>query len=193
MVSSCGPNAGHHWDMSTFSMLLYATRPIKKDEEITIQYTNLLDSREIRRKLLHNLYQFDCECEYCNLPDHYSSDVARLELARWSANKYCRPHAWCRNLELEDDYLVEALRRIIGLHEQEQVIDGEYVTRVGDLAIAYGMLADEVNVIFWGRKMQDMLRITKGAANLCALWERWLIEPRKSLSVWNLREFHKGK
>lgn len=192
--SSCGPNAGHHWDVSTFSMLLYATRPIKKDEEITIQYTNLLDSRDMRREILLDQYKFHCECEYCNLPDHHSiaaSDAARLELARWSANKYCRPQAWCRNLELDDHYLVEALSRIIALHEQEQVIDSEYVSRVGDLAIAYGMLADEANFMLWGRRMHDILQITKAAPNVCALWERWLVEPLKSLSVWNLRNYQK--
>ena len=194
MPSSCGPNAGHHWDMSTFSMLLYATRPIKKDEEITIQYTNLLHSRETRRKILLDLYKFHCECEYCNLPDHYSitaSDAARLELARWTANKYCRPQAWCRNLELDDRYLVEALSRIIALHEQEQVIDSEYVSRIGDLAIAYGMLGNEVKFMFWGRKMQDILQITKAAPNICALWDRWLMEPQKT-PIWNLRNYQKA-
>lgn len=166
-----------------------------KDEEITIQYTNLLDSREVRREILGDLYKFHCECEYCSLPGHHSiatSDAARLELARWPANKYCRPQAWCRNLESDDHYLVEALSRIVALHEQEQVIDAEYVSRVGDLAIAYGMLADEVSFMWWGRKMQDILQITKAAPNLCALWERWLIEPRKSLSVWNLRDIQKA-
>lgn len=171
-------------------MSLYATRPIQLDEEISIQYTNLVESREKRRKRLLEMYLFHCECDYCNLPSAEAiaaSDAARLEIAKWPTTQFRSPQAWCANLALDDNYLVERLKRIIQLHEQEHIVDMEFASRVGDLSMVYGMLSDETNFVLWGQKTLGVFRMMKAVPDLESLWERLLIEPQRQFPPWGLR------
>lgn len=51
-----------------------AISDIKKGEEVTINYIDLLLNREYRKKLLKQAYLFDCKCKRCIEPIEKSTD-----------------------------------------------------------------------------------------------------------------------
>jgi hypothetical protein len=170
-------------------MSLFATRPIMRDEEITVEYTKLANSRQTRRGRLFEMYHFHCECETCNLPSDKvaASDAARLELERGSETGYCDPLEWCKNLSLPDAYLVDKHKRCIALYEQEGIIDYDYVLHVAELATVYGMLADQKNFELWALKAQkglEMMGMPSGIA---------VADPKKNFRAWGWRLAEKAR
>ena len=57
---------------------IYAQRPIKKGEEITISYTSLLSSNRERRALLRTNWCFDCTCDRCSDPTERGTNLGTL-------------------------------------------------------------------------------------------------------------------
>ncbi|KAJ3571735.1 hypothetical protein NP233_g3557 [Leucocoprinus birnbaumii] len=89
---SCGPNAAHKWDISNLSSKLYALRKIQPGEEITIFYTDVTQSRDIRRAELEKNHRFLCTCLHCSPSSSvapeveasiYQSDENRHQLRHW--------------------------------------------------------------------------------------------------------------
>jgi len=70
---SCNPNSIYKIVGNKISII--STRKINKDEEITISYIfgSQIMPFEYRRKLLHNSYMFNCQCDICNIHrlDHF--------------------------------------------------------------------------------------------------------------------------
>ena len=67
---SCRPNAQYFWNDDTNTRDLRAWRKIKEGEEITVSYIHsMLESREGRRSALRDRYNFDCQCEGCDLTE----------------------------------------------------------------------------------------------------------------------------
>merc|ERR1711971_533323 len=64
---SCRPNATYFWNTDTNTRDLRTLRKIKEGEEITVSYINTTESREERQSLLKDRYNFDCNCEGCDL------------------------------------------------------------------------------------------------------------------------------
>lgn len=176
-------------------MSLTATRTIEKGEEITIGYINLAESREVRRRRLHEMYYFDCECKYCSLPTLEAiaaSDAARAEIAQfWKNPRLLKPHEWVVDLTLPDNYLVDILKHCINMDEQEGIIERGYKERLGLLGVVYGMLADETNCKLWGRKGLKILKVLKlredadGGAEKDL--EMFLENPPRYLACWGWR------
>ena len=84
---SCQPNCNHYWSGTVFKVR--AMKPVKAGEELTISYMSPLQradfhSRESRRKILHEEFGFDCNCDLChsNQDDHDQdqNDQDRIEL-----------------------------------------------------------------------------------------------------------------
>lgn len=190
---SCIPNASHEWSQETYSMTLFASRPIMEGEEITIEYTKLTESRQTRRSRLFDMYHFHCDCECCNIsPEEVVvSDAARMELAKWSQRAFRSPVEWCKNLALQDGYLVDGHKRCMALHEQERLIDKEYAMHAVELAIVYGMLADAKNFKLWGEKGLEALK-TMRAPEAVAL-QQWLAGPQRNFKLWGMRNNLKEK
>lgn len=191
---SCSPNANSIWDLPSFSMALFATRPILHGEEITIEYTKLTESRQTRRGRLSDMYNFYCGCDSCNISDSDAamSDANRLELEKRSQTKLCSPLQWCKNLSLPDSYLVDGHTRCISLHEKEGIINMEYAMHITELAIVYGMLADAKNFKLWGLKAQSMLEIMTTSSGSAGPWKQWLANPKVNFQMWNLRMMEKA-
>ncbi|XP_033228755.1 SET domain-containing protein SmydA-8-like isoform X2 [Belonocnema kinseyi] len=61
---SCIPNTRHHFD-SNQRAIVSAALPIKKGEEITMTYTDLLWDTTLRRHFLKVTKYFSCKCERC--------------------------------------------------------------------------------------------------------------------------------
>lgn len=67
MNSSCRPNVNNKWNSALGRIEYWALRDIKKDEELTITYSSLLEGRDWRRKTLKNTFGFHCTCDACDL------------------------------------------------------------------------------------------------------------------------------
>ncbi|KAL6708100.1 SET domain-containing protein 5 [Coniothyrium glycines] len=61
---SCRPNLSYYWNASRNRKIVYATRPIKKGEEVFVSYISLLLAQEDRQRYLDR-YGFKCHCEAC--------------------------------------------------------------------------------------------------------------------------------
>ncbi|XP_050677189.1 SET domain-containing protein SmydA-8 [Leptidea sinapis] len=65
MNHNCRPNTRHLFVGDDNAMILIATVPIKKGEELTVTYTQSLWSTLDRRKHLKSIKYFDCCCNRC--------------------------------------------------------------------------------------------------------------------------------
>lgn len=63
----CRPNAGYRFDWNDgFVQVITAVRDILPGEEITISYTNPVQSRQARQNFLKTVWGFACSCELCS-------------------------------------------------------------------------------------------------------------------------------
>jgi hypothetical protein len=67
-------------------MSVFAARKIKKGDEITVAYIDILKSKSERARKLDLLYGFQCSCEKCKLNDGLvrQGDALRQQLHRWA-------------------------------------------------------------------------------------------------------------
>ncbi|TFK44179.1 hypothetical protein BDQ12DRAFT_730270 [Crucibulum laeve] len=100
---SCSPNVQIIFDVPSFSCQLRAVRPIKKDTEFTIQYTDIFQSYEERKKALVP-YQIECTCMSCSNPKE--SNQFREELRQAVDVKALRG-SWLADTSLPGDLIVE--------------------------------------------------------------------------------------
>ncbi|KUI66561.1 SET domain-containing protein 5 [Cytospora mali] len=80
---SCLPNAHNSWDSNREHETIYAIRPIRAGEEITIAYDHG-GPASARRAFLKEAFGFDCDCSICTLPpaELQASDDRRLLIQR---------------------------------------------------------------------------------------------------------------
>lgn len=83
---SCHPNSHHSWNEDAGHETIYAIRPIKAGDEITICYNASGPSAERRAKLKSSFY-FDCDCRGCTLPplELRESDARRRRICELDA------------------------------------------------------------------------------------------------------------
>jgi len=67
MSHDCASNT-HHTLLDDMTMLVVASRPIKKGEQLTATYTHILSATTERRKHLHYSKFFHCLCDRCKDP-----------------------------------------------------------------------------------------------------------------------------
>ncbi|KAF7351082.1 Aldehyde dehydrogenase [Mycena sanguinolenta] len=81
---SCSPNTAPRFHKPSFSYRLYAVRDIAEGEELTYQYTDVMQSAAKRQAELKP-YDFVCACPACKDPS--TSDPRRVSVAKfWAAN-----------------------------------------------------------------------------------------------------------
>ncbi|KAF8057429.1 hypothetical protein FPV67DRAFT_1430060 [Lyophyllum atratum] len=189
---SCGPNARWEWDTATFSLYLSAVRPIKKGEEITIQYTSCTRPRHERHTTLRTLYGFKCNCTYCSLPSEdavHHSDTTRAELEQfWRALPSFEE--WCLDTSMPDDALIKLHLDALRLIKQEglQVLDAE--KHVDAIAMCYGALADAEMFKAWTKRVRDAKVHAEPAQAL--VFARWLSNP-SSFPTWGWKRTFCGE
>jgi len=152
---SCGPNATWNWDAElTFSLSLVATHPIHAGEEITVSYCDTLESREKRHAKLRKMYNIDCKCKYCDLPNAEAlaeSDRRRKGIEEfWSV---INPHLMTMSPE---DLIKAHLHALVNISKE-----GLWYCRSSHfegLAVAYQKLGDQQNLRRWGEKARDAYR-----------------------------------
>ncbi|KAF2122708.1 hypothetical protein BDV96DRAFT_639275 [Lophiotrema nucula] len=78
---SCIPNSHNNWNSDAKHETIYATRPIKAGEEITISYDRGGPANE-RRATLKSSFGFECDCRICSLApsELQASDARRVQI-----------------------------------------------------------------------------------------------------------------
>jgi SET domain len=150
---SCSPNARWEWNTSSFSLHLSAVRPIRRGEEITIQYICPAQPWEERQASLRSQYNFTCDCWACSRHS-LESDRARAKLAKfWSAIPTFEK--WCLDASMPDDMLINAHMHALEMIEKEglQVLD--CCQHVDGIAMCYGALEEVALFRLWMEKVRD--------------------------------------
>lgn len=86
---ACDPNAQFVIDPTHLTHRVYAVRPIARDEEITIAYTNPLDTYARRQNHLKRAFGFTCSCARCRRGQAGDAALAEIQalqtsLADWT-------------------------------------------------------------------------------------------------------------
>ncbi|KAF4577219.1 hypothetical protein EYR36_005206 [Pleurotus pulmonarius] len=112
---SCCPNADRRFNRATLSMQLFAARNIKKGEQITTSYCDLLAPYATRQLSLAP-YGIRCDCPACL--DHVESDKNRLRISRLQS-AVPAIIKWAANPALPDDLLLRPSLTMLELLESE--------------------------------------------------------------------------
>ncbi|OSS53014.1 hypothetical protein B5807_02811 [Epicoccum nigrum] len=80
---SCRPNTSYYWSKALNKRVVYASRAIRRGEELSVSYIGLLSGREERQKRLDR-YGFTCTCEACSAAGaaRQASDARRVRIHR---------------------------------------------------------------------------------------------------------------
>ncbi|KII86628.1 hypothetical protein PLICRDRAFT_43264 [Plicaturopsis crispa FD-325 SS-3] len=184
---SCAFNASYKWDVHTFTLKLYAVKPIRAGEEITITYIGTLaSSRADRRKVLKERYFFECECSGCALPtpkDVKASDSRRTALQDWESK---RPplDIRVRDLSKREQLLID-YKLAIAMYEKEGLQgDGQYPALMLNLAFIYARTADIDNFRLWMGNAKEQLRMQHEEEHLQRATAA--LQDPKSFALWGV-------
>lgn len=115
---ACRPNTNNSWDRDTGFMTITCTWDIEKGEEITSTYIEGFATRQLRRKHLMKLLQFQCECLFCTLPVKYRniSDGRIVEIDN-ILHGFKRGRKWKAMVRLSE------VQTLLELYKDERVFD----------------------------------------------------------------------
>ncbi|XP_071534111.1 uncharacterized protein [Panulirus ornatus] len=82
MMSHFCVNNTHHTLMDDMTMVVIASRPIKKGEQVTATYTHILSATTERRKHLRYGKFFDCMCARCSDPTELNTYFGALRCSQ---------------------------------------------------------------------------------------------------------------
>ncbi|XP_068208669.1 SET domain-containing protein SmydA-8-like isoform X2 [Palaemon carinicauda] len=82
MMSHFCCNNTHHTLMDDMSMVVLASKPIKKGEQLTATYTHILSATTERRKHLKFGKFFDCVCDRCKDPTEMGTYFGALQCSQ---------------------------------------------------------------------------------------------------------------
>ncbi|XP_053962707.1 SET domain-containing protein SmydA-8 [Anastrepha ludens] len=78
LAHDCCPNTAHTDDPQTYAIILRTSRPIRKDEGITLSYAYTLQGTLKRREFMHAGKLFWCCCQRCTDPKELGTDCSAL-------------------------------------------------------------------------------------------------------------------
>ncbi|XP_014295676.1 SET domain-containing protein SmydA-8 [Microplitis demolitor] len=87
---SCLPNTRHYFNDKGF-MFVRAAVPIKKDEELTETYVDLIWGTSLRRNYLVLSKHFECCCKRCSDPTEFGTNISALRCANLKCFSYILP------------------------------------------------------------------------------------------------------
>ncbi|KAF7376386.1 SET domain-containing protein [Mycena sanguinolenta] len=178
---SCSPNVVHHFDPQSFTLTVHTTRAIAKGEEIVYSYIDLASTptRDARRSLLRERYNFECVCDRCVLPDEavHESDMRRERIRETTRDVTSPFQAWYRN-DGQDD-----LQKVIEFHlaaVEDMQIEGlahhPYFLHVSLLATCFAALEDIRGFRSWMGKARDVA-LGNLASDLALDMLRYIVYP----------------
>lgn len=133
---SCGPNAEVHWNPENNTGSLRAVRQIANQDEIRVTYLGIGESigtRTQRSRTLRKIFDFDCNCTLCNIPDPRADNTLRLEARRRFDRLETRVNP--NEHDRQTNNRLEAANSLVGFLRQLNIFDGR-------LAWAYNQVPD---------------------------------------------------
>jgi len=145
---SCRPNAVHSWNPLLNVETVYAVRPVKSGEEITLSYTAGGPSKT-RQQELKAGFGFDCKCEICSLPEaelkasdgrlvraqNLDSTIGNAESVRYSPAK-----------------VLKNCKTLLGIYEEEGIKDDRLSRLYYDVFQIVNMHGDLARASVWARR-----------------------------------------
>ncbi|KAJ7605576.1 hypothetical protein FB45DRAFT_848849 [Roridomyces roridus] len=145
---SCSPNTQSHFDKASLSHSLFAVRDIAVGEELTNNYTPLLDSA-LQREWSLKSYGIVCRCEACL--DPRTSDPRRRRLNNLAPN----PAQWILDPRLPDDLIVkQCLEQILLIEKEKLHASRTLYMALSILLIAHVCLGDAKQASFCAARLQ---------------------------------------
>ncbi|KAF9512148.1 hypothetical protein BS47DRAFT_1094208 [Hydnum rufescens UP504] len=185
----CSSNATYRFDTDSFALELRAVRAITYNEQVCVQYIDVLRPRRERKRILRELYWFGCLCPSCALPDESraaaESDHRRHLIKAWSEN-HTTLETWLYDRSLPEDLVekdsVELLEilRLEGLECMERFA-------LDTLCAALAASAKETAFRTWALWAREAARIGGEWHPMVLYYDRTLDDPQSS-PLWNARE-----
>lgn len=184
---SCGQNAAWRWDNQSLSATVFALRDIEEGEEININYTHPLQSREKRWKKLQGDYRFDCDCPWCS---HATEGAqARSDRDREYLKVYLATHPtyakWSTDLCLPDNHVIQSHLAALPLIRKEG-LDFLLIVFMEDIVRCYIDLGNESEFRKWAEESVILCRV--GNPKLAQELEHILKNPPENASNWGRRK-----
>lgn len=116
---SCRPNAQQAWNSVSKKETVYAVRPIKIGEEITLSYHNGGSSSQ-RRTDLKELFRFECACDACSLSaEELAASDARLE----KAEELDRLIGNSKRVHMTPELALADCKTLLNIYQEEGIAD----------------------------------------------------------------------
>ncbi|ETI28599.1 hypothetical protein G647_01050 [Cladophialophora carrionii CBS 160.54] len=162
----CAPNAIFVINSTALAHTVRATRPIAKDDEITIAYTNPLDGFVKRRKYLLDSFGFECTCSRCRRGESGDAALAEITALQKSLSRWSDPTSTASTKQAE---------RLIQTH-REQGLDGYLDPAYCLAALVYNSVGSERGAKKYTKLCIEAieLRLGPGAEDL-PTWREMLV------------------
>jgi hypothetical protein len=169
----CAPNAVFHVNSTSLTHTVRATRPIQKNEEITIAYTNPLDSQAKRQAYLSSSFGFKCSCSRCQRSDVDDAILTAIVSLQQSLSHWSDPTSSASVKQAEE---------LIQLH-QDAGLEGYLDPAYCIAALMYSSVGSERGAMRYLKLCIEAieLRLGPGAENL-PQWREMLQNPRRHWS-----------
>jgi hypothetical protein len=184
---SCSPNASYTFDFESWTLSVTAARHISAGEEITFAYTDVLECRASRRKVLLETRHFECVCDACDNPrpeEVAASDRRREELKNWARTAPVM-WMWLSDFSLPDDYVLQPHLRALELMQEEGLHLPQRAEHLSAIVNAYSAMGDRVKFIEWMEKLEEYRRST-GNIREAEKIRRLIVTPELD-SEWEIR------
>ncbi|TFK26315.1 SET domain-containing protein [Coprinopsis marcescibilis] len=183
---ACGPNASYKWSLPTLTARLYALRSIAPNEEITINYTDLLQPRSDRLRNLEKYYKFACDCKWCTFTDpeaQEKSDAARAFLGTY-LNTHPSYRKWSMDICLPDTFVIESHLSAIQLIEKEG-LDALLPLFLDEILRCYAELGDEDQFRVYAERTRQLVAVAD--PELATELASYLEDPIGNFPKWGAR------
>ena len=186
---SCCSNATYYFNVETMALELRAARGISPEEEIHVQYIDVLLPRHQRLSLLQELYFFCCMCPSCALPDGSSEQLA-------SDNNRRRIRNWFHeHLTLEECLGDETILGQVVIHDSMELLnllDAEGLHNMqrfplDALCACYAALGNADALRQWALKAKASSRMCGDTHPMVSYYTNVLLDPA-SIPLWNIRK-----
>ncbi|KAK7680319.1 hypothetical protein QCA50_016559 [Cerrena zonata] len=184
---SCCNNATWGFRVETFAVELRALLPIKKGEQVFVNYGTKLDTRAERQQYLLKRYKFNCTCPACS-SDSEESDQMRLMIESASRINICGDESalrrWVNDRTKADDLILAECHAMINVLDAERLYcEPVWTVWYERLVKAYCALEDEENVRKWAEKAA---KLSRAYVLHDAGWDAVAKDPKKT-EWWGLR------
>lgn len=155
---SCRPNAVHSWNPLMDVETVYAVRPIKTGEEITLSY-HAGGPSNTRKEILKQGFGFDCTCEICSLPEaELRASDSRFIRAQKLDSTIGNPES----VRYSPGKVLKNCKTLMGIYEEEGIRDDRLTRLYFDAFQVVNMHGDQARASTWARRYCEEKRRSAG-------------------------------